>query len=108
MNQVLSEKTSSLLSSLGEKIKGKIKLEIPDNTWIKSPNINVELKGDLTLENMNNSFVINGWIKTGRGNLYYYGKKFTITKGELIFKDDTSLNPFINFNLEYSFRSPSG
>jgi len=108
IKDVFTENASPILSVFGEDINGKIKILIPDNAWIKSPNINIELKGDLIIEKINNDVVLNGQLKTGRGNLYYYGKKFNVTKGKLIFKEDKSINPYIDLTIEYAFRTPTG
>ena len=87
-------------------INGKIKIRIPDNTWVKNPNFNIELKGDIIVEKIKNDFLLTGIIKTGRGNLYLYGKKFTVTDGEIIFNGEKDINPFVNINIEYVFRNP--
>jgi len=96
----------SLITSRKE-ISGKIKIKIPDNTWIKNPNFNIELKGDITIEKQDTNLTMTGKIQTGRGYLYLYGKKFTITKGELVFTGGKKINPYINASIEYIFRNPS-
>ncbi|MGE5845273.1 MAG: translocation/assembly module TamB domain-containing protein, partial [Ignavibacteria bacterium] len=88
-------------------INGIIKIRIPDNTWVKSSNVNIELNGDLIIEKTGEDIVLKGKIKTGRGYLYFYGKKFNVTKGELVFNGEKPINPFIDATIEYNFRSPT-
>jgi translocation and assembly module TamB len=91
----------------GKNINGQIKINIPDNTWVKSPIINIELKGDIILKKQDSDLTLTGRIEAGRGYLYLYGKKFIITKGELDFNGEKDINPLINVTLVYSFRNPS-
>ena len=93
--------------TFGKNINGQIKIKIPDNTWVKSSNINIELNGNIILKKVDSDLTLSGRIEAGRGYLYLYGKKFIITKGELDFKGEKDINPLINVTLAYGFRNPS-
>lgn len=107
LNTTDSTKTPLTLITSRKDINGKIKIRIPDNTWIKNPNFNIELKGVVTIEKKDTNLTLTGKIQTGRGYLYLYGKKFTVTKGELVFTGGKKINPYINASIEYVFRNPS-
>lgn len=108
--QVINDENDSLQipavpGIFGKEISGQIKINIPDNTWIKSPNMNIEIRGDAVLQAKNDELTINGRIETRMGYFYFYGKKFTVIKGEILFKGEKPINPYLNLTIEHTFRS---
>ncbi len=104
VTSVQANKDSLIENKITENVKGKFKLRIPKNTWIVSPDLNIELSGDLDVLKNANSFELYGSIETVRGKLSVYGKEFSIMKGGIIFNGGTEFNPGLNVQLEHMFR----
>jgi len=88
-------------------LHGSLKLTIPKNTWIKSPDLNIELAGDLDIVKNGPDFELFGDIRVVRGDYNLYGKRFTIKQGELLFSGGATYNPNLNIEAEYQFRTQS-
>jgi translocation and assembly module TamB len=88
-------------------LRGKLKVTIPKNTWIKSPDMRVELAGDIDLVKNGPDFEIFGPIRIVRGQYDLFGRRFTIVEGNLNFQGGKEINPEIVLELKYVFRTPS-
>ncbi|MFZ1682818.1 MAG: translocation/assembly module TamB domain-containing protein [Candidatus Zixiibacteriota bacterium] len=87
-------------------LRGQFKLAIPKNTWIKGPDMNLEIgEGDIDLVKNGPSFEIFGPIKVLRGQYNLYGKRFTILQGNLLFTGGAEYNPEITMEAQYVFRT---
>jgi len=104
VTSVKTNKDSLFENKVVENVKGKFKLRIPKNTWVVSPDLNIELSGDVDVLKNGNSFELYGTIETVRGKLSVYGKEFSIKKGRIIFNGGVELNPGLNVQLEHMFR----
>ena len=87
-----------------KKINGKFSINIPKNTWITSPEINVELSGNLDVVKRNDVIELFGNINTVRGQFEIYGKQFSIVEGNIIFNGSKGYNPELNILLKHMFR----
>ena len=104
---VISEKVkldSVIENKFVNNITGKFKVLIPKNTWIVSPDLNIELSGEVDVVKNVDTFELFGNVETVRGKLSVYGKEFSIIKGSIIFNGGSELNPGLNIQLEYVFR----
>lgn len=86
-------------------INGQFTLSIPRNTWITSPDMNIELSGEIDVIKNLESIELFGAINTVRGQFAIYGKEFSIVEGNINFSGGKELNPNLNIILEYIFRS---
>jgi translocation and assembly module TamB len=86
-------------------VQGRLSLRIPRNTWIQSPDINMELSGRLELVKSAGPFELFGTIETIRGTFEFYGKRFEIEEGMLTFSGGPRFNPNLNIRTQYTFRS---
>jgi translocation and assembly module TamB len=87
-------------------LRGEFKLAIPKNTWLRSPDMNLEIgEGDIDLIKNGPSFEIFGPIKILRGQYNLYGKRFTILQGNLLFTGGAEYNPDITMEAQYVFRT---
>ena len=77
---------------------------IPKNTWIVSPDLNIELSGEVDVVKNGDNFELFGNVETVRGKLSVYGKEFSIIKGVITFNRGSEFNPGLNIQLEYMFR----
>lgn len=78
--------TESALPGLLNNLRGTLSLVIPRNTWLRNEEINIELSGELELIKKSVDFSLFGPVHVVRGNVQFYGKKFIIEKGELVFR----------------------
>jgi translocation and assembly module TamB len=106
---ILSSKKTVTDSSdqpeLIKNINGQFTLSIPRNTWITSPDMNIELSGEIDVIKNYDSIELFGAINTVRGQFAIYGKEFSIVEGNINFSGGKELNPDLNIILEYIFRS---
>ncbi len=86
-------------------INAKFTLLIPKNTWITSPDMNIELSGEIDVVKNNEVIELFGNVNTVRGQFAIYGKEFSVVEGNINFNGGKEYNPNLNIILEYMFRS---
>jgi translocation and assembly module TamB len=80
-----------------------IAIEVPQNFWVQAPRTAVELSGDLRVtKELNETFALNGSIDTVRGYASYYGKKFEIEEGHVIFTGSEDINPHLAITVTHT------
>ncbi len=94
--------------ALLENLRGNLKLNIPRNTWLRSPEMNIEISGDLELVKDGPDFELFGSIKTVRGTYDLYGKRFDLQKGNFHFQGGATLDPEIDIEAKHLFRGLEG
>jgi hypothetical protein len=94
-------------SQIMKNLRGKLKLSFPNNTWLKSKEINLELGGEMEIIKNSPDFVLSGNVKVVRGNYTIYGRRFNISSGSIMFQGESDLNPEINVVADYILRSSS-
>lgn len=85
-------------------LTGKLNVELPRNTWIRSPDMQMELYGNLDVVKNSDIFELFGSAGIHRGYYTLYGKRFAIKEGELTFSGGEEFNPLINLKAAYTFR----
>ncbi|MCF7859073.1 MAG: translocation/assembly module TamB [Candidatus Cloacimonetes bacterium] len=85
-------------------LTGKIKVNIPRNTWITDKNMNIELSGDLEILKTGSYFEVFGFITTRRGNYTIYGRKFNLVSGQISFNGGEEMNPYLDITVSHIFR----
>jgi len=88
--------------------KGLVRIAIPRNTWLQSPETNIEIEGNLDAAISGDSLQLFGFVKVVRGTFLIYGKKFEVVEGRLDFRGGTSLVPSITMEVVYAFRRSDG
>ena len=91
-------------SKIFEKLKGRINVEIPRNTWIKDDNMRVELSGDIDIVKTGAYFEIFGSVNITRGHYILYGRKLNVKESQIIFQGGEELDPILNVATEYVYR----
>jgi len=87
-------------------LRGQFKVTIPRNTWLRSPDMNLEIgEGDLDLVKNGPDFELFGPLKIMRGQYNLYGKRFTILQGSLLFQGGAEYNPEVAMQAQYIFRT---
>ncbi|MBK7141996.1 MAG: translocation/assembly module TamB domain-containing protein [bacterium] len=108
-NQVVDSAEVSAVESLDyyRNLRGALTLNIPRNTWLKSPEMNIEISGDIRMvKESPDEFELFGPITVVRGKYTMYGKEFVIREGTLTFTGGAEYNPDLNLIAQYVFRSP--
>lgn len=89
-----------------DNLKVNASVEIPRNTWLKSPEINLEIAGELTvIKRQRSTFELFGTIRVLRGTYDLYGKRFVINKGNFIFEGGPEYNPNLELEASHVFRA---
>ena len=91
-------------STFFKDLTGQVKLDIPRNTWLRSDEMNLELRGDVDVVKRGPFLEIFGNIEINRGYYILYGKKLQINEGEIIFQGGEEIDLTLNFNATYTFR----
>ncbi|MBI9063823.1 MAG: translocation/assembly module TamB domain-containing protein [Marinilabiliaceae bacterium] len=91
-------------SAFMEKLTGRLQLEIPRNTWLKSEEMKLEIWGDLEIVKTSPYFELFGEVGINRGHYILYGKKLTIQEGQIIFQGGEEIDPNLNFVAQYVYR----
>jgi len=107
IDDISSEKESKKsinTAELLDNLTGRLTVEIPRNTWIKSDNMRIELSGDIDIVKTAAYFELFGNIDIIRGHYILYGKKLNIKEGQLIFQGGEELDPNLSFRTEYIYR----
>ncbi|MDZ7764983.1 MAG: translocation/assembly module TamB domain-containing protein [Melioribacteraceae bacterium] len=87
-----------------EEITGRFTLSIPKNTWIVSPQMNIELSGEIDVVKTVSHFELFGSVSVKRGRIEVYGKEFEVMEGRIIFNGGEKLNPELAMTLQYVVR----
>lgn len=88
-----------------ENVSGKLKVQIPKNTWIKSEDLRLELSGDLDLIKTKAYFEVFGSVDVVRGQYEILGRTFKIDKGHISFQGGEKINPIMDITASYTFRN---
>lgn len=64
-------------------------LHAPKNVWLRNPDVNVEMGGDVTLKRDREGFYLRGDLRVLRGSYTLYNNKFRITDGRFDFATAT-------------------
>ncbi len=85
-------------------LTGRLNIEIPRNTWIKSDDMRVELSGEVEIVKTGAYFEIFGNIDIVRGHYILYGRKLNLTESQIVFQGGEKLDPTLNIVAEYIYR----
>ncbi len=85
-------------------LRGSLKIEFPRNTWLRDPEMNVEIEGELDIVKSGPEFEHFGEIRVVRGTYDLYGRRFQIEKGVFNFEGGLEFNPKIEIEARHIFR----
>jgi translocation and assembly module TamB len=78
-----------------------VSVSIPNNMWFRSKDQYVEITGDIDLKKVRGEqFLIYGPLNVVRGTYRFRGKLFEITRGEINFIGQETINPPVRFQAE--------
>ncbi len=87
-----------------DNLRGSLKIEFPRNTWLRDPEMNVEIEGELDIVKSGPEFEHFGEIRVVRGTYDLYGRRFQIEKGVFNFEGGLEFNPRIEIEARHVFR----
>ena len=72
-----------------------LELHAPKNVWVRNPEVNMEMGGDLVLKRDPSGLYLRGDLSVLRGSYTLYNNRFRITEGSFDFATATTLRPGI-------------
>ncbi len=78
----------------------EIELEARGNTWIKTPDANVEMQGNVTIHHDRRGTYLRGKLDLIRGWYNVYNNKFRVKTGRLEFVHAESMRPIVDIEAE--------
>ena len=95
----------SVKSPLLNQLHGRLTVDIPRSTWLKSNDMNIEIGGDFDVAKTGDYFELFGDVEIIRGHYILYGRKFTISEGLINFMGGEKPDPRLEIKASYIFRS---
>ncbi len=87
-------------------LSADIRVHVPKNAWLKGQDVNAEIAGDITVRKKpGGPFLLYGPLNTIRGNYYFMGKNFQLTKGNVEFLGLKEINPNLNIEAQTRIKS---
>lgn len=102
--EVVKKDKNDSKSAMLNDVTGRLNIEIQRNTWIRSNDMRLEVRGDVDIVKTGPYFELFGELRIVRGHYILYGKKLNIKESEVIFEGGEKLDPTLNFNAEYVYR----
>lgn len=100
-----SAPTDSLNFEFLDKLRGRLGVKIPKNTWIKNNDMRIEISGDVELIKNGEFFELFGSVNVVRGQYDLLGKTFIINEGTINFQGGEEMMPQMNITASYRFRN---
>lgn len=104
LNELASREPSSTMAP--PSWYAAVDLEVPGNTWIKTPDASIELQGRVTLHHDQRGMYLRGTLKLIRGWYNMYNNKFRIVSGTFDFVHAGGFRPIVD--IEAETRDPEG
>jgi translocation and assembly module TamB len=104
LEEIIEEVEKKRGTEFRENLTGRIKLIIPRNTWLKSDEMNLELRGELDLVKTGPNFELFGDVTVNRGHYLLYGRKLVMQESKIIFQGGVDFDPTLDVVAEYTFR----
>lgn len=86
-------------------VRGSVRIEIPRNTWLRSPEMNMEISGQLNVVMSGAEVELFGTIQMMRGDYNLYGRRFEIQSGTITFQGGAEINPVVDLQAQHIFRT---
>jgi translocation and assembly module TamB len=100
-----SEKGDSTLFKRLRNVRGSVRIEIPRNTWLRSPEMNIEISGQINVVMNGTEVELFGTIQMVRGDYNLYGRRFEIQSGTITFQGGADVNPVVDLQAQHIFRT---
>lgn len=78
-------------------LRADLTVEIPRNTWVQGTGTAIEMRGQMRVTKaLEQPFILDGTVETIRGFASFYGKKFVVQEGRVVFPGTEEINPFLD------------
>jgi translocation and assembly module TamB len=89
-------------SPLMENLEVDVALDVAHDTWVRSPEANVEIYSpdslSVHLSPAKNAITLSGVMNTDRGDYTYLGRRFILSHGSVTFTNEPEINPLLQIN----------
>jgi autotransporter translocation and assembly factor TamB len=84
-------------------LRADVQVDLPKNVWVRGPGTAVELSGDVRVtKELKGPFIVSGTVETVRGFASFYGKKFTVKEGRVMFTGSPDINPLLDVSATHT------
>jgi translocation and assembly module TamB len=98
-------KSDSTLFKTLRNVRGSVRIEIPRNTWVRSPEMNIEISGQINVVMNGAQAELFGTIQMIRGDYNLYGRRFEIQSGTITLQGGAEINPVVDLQAQHIFRT---
>ncbi|MEP6833383.1 MAG: translocation/assembly module TamB domain-containing protein [Gemmatimonas sp.] len=95
-------------SPLVNNLKMDISLTVDRDTWVRSPEANVEIFSDgdlrINIDRRRGALTLDGIVSTDRGEYEFLSKRFQLKSGAATFIGTQQINPLLQFTGEYEIK----
>ncbi len=102
---VIGGDTAHSASQFLNNLEGSLTVKLPRNTHVRSPQMRIELEGEIDVVKHGAGFDLFGTIQTVRGYYELYGRRFVVEDGSITFQGGAEMDPRIDIEAQYSFRT---
>ncbi len=92
-------------SEFYDNLRGRMEIDIPRNTWLRSPELKMEISGKVEVVKEGPEPELFGTISVVRGHYDVYGKRFVVDEGTFNFQGGVEMNPVINIRARHELRT---
>ncbi len=89
-------------SPLMQNLEVNVALGVSHDTWVRSPEANVEIYSPdtlaVSLSPAKKAITLSGVMNTDRGDYTYLGRRFILSHGSLTFANEPEINPLLQIN----------
>jgi len=103
-----ADTTRQAIARFDRPVNGKVHFTIPRNTWVESPNLQMELAGDVDLVFTDSRLELFGYVDVLRGFYAMTGVNLQFKGGRVRFTGGEEFNPNLDLTLAHEFRTGSG
>jgi len=103
-----ADTTRQPIARFDRPVNGKVHFTIPRNTWVESPNLQMELAGDVDLVFTDSRLELFGYVDVLRGFYAMYGVNLQFKGGRVRFTGGEEFNPNLDLTMVHEFRTGSG
>jgi translocation and assembly module TamB len=86
-------------------------LRVDRDTWVRSPEANIEIFSDgelrVLVDRRRQALAIDGTVNTDRGEYEFLGKRFQVKRGAVQFIGTQEINPLLQITGEYTVQQPA-
>jgi translocation and assembly module TamB len=76
-----------------------VRVIVPGQVWIRGRNMMFELEGTLAVAQRGAGPTVTGELRAVRGRMTFVGRRFTVSRGEVVFYGDDELDPSLDIAL---------